>query len=208
MITHTGVTGRAFTRALASLSDSTSLTVSVGGIEYHGERLRSPHLSHQLVTVSGSASAPLLGMTLANERYTVYAVGPLPESVSDFPAPPAGMAWHEAALPASLIRAVAGRLGAITPGLDDAVQQALVVQLPRSIGERYAPRVESVLVRAAVALPIITGFDEDGRPVFVEIPEPEPDALADLAGITEATFNPEDEPPAPADDDPEPEPEG
>lgn len=205
--THSGVTGRALTRALQSLSDSTSLTVQVGGVEYRGERLRSPYLSHQSVSLSVDPTAPLLGIVLSNERFTVYAVGPLSGAIAHHPAPPAGMVWHEAAIPAALVRAVAGRLGALAPGLDDAVRGQLVVALPRPLGERHAPIRESVLVRAAVAMPILLGYDESGRPLFAEVPEPEPEPDP-LAGITEATFDPADEPPAPADDDPEPEPEG
>ncbi len=212
MTTHSGVTGRALTRALASLSASTSLTISVGGVRYEGERLCSPYLSHQSVSVRvGDADAPLLGVLLENERFTVYAVGPLNGAAAHQPAPPAGMVWHEAALPAAMISAVTERLADITPGLADEVRRQMR-QGDDHLPGNPRPARESILVRAAVALPILLGFAEDGRPVYAARPEPEPeqDTPADLllAGITEATFSPDDKPPAPADDDPEPEPEG
>lgn len=209
MITFNGVTGRALTSALESLSESTRLTVQVGGVEYHGERLRSPHLTHQTATVSVSPDAPASGVLLSNGRYTVYAIGPAIPPAEHRPDPPAGYVWSQGHTLASEVLGVVGRLADIAPGLAAACRRALVQVTPAS-SRSGAPARHSVLATVYVAMRELAGWDEDGRPVFVEVPEtePEPDTLMALAGITEATFSPEDEPPVPADDDPEPEPEG
>ena len=186
MVTHTAVAGRAVARALASLSASTSLTVTVGGVAYRGGRLCSPFASHQNVAVTGAPHA-IRGVLLENGRYTVHAIQAW--SGIQPPPAPAGMEWHTVAAIAAPVMDACSRLAAIAPGLGWALNQ----ELKSAIGAH--------LLHVSVLLPALVGWERDGTPIYAERPEPEPD---ELAGITEARFSPEDEPPAPADDDPEP----
>lgn len=181
LATFNAVTARALSRALRSLSDSSSLSVSAGALEWRADRLNSPYLSHQTVGVAMSdahitrSSYAVPGVTLTNGRYTVHA---RPLGLSETPPAPAGMEWHEALVPQAVISGALTRLAAIAPGLDAEVRAAL--------GNRAAP-----LVTAAVLLPAVAGWTEDGRPVYAE-PESEPAADEPPPGIQEAYVTPDD----------------
>lgn len=171
------VTGRALTRALESLSMSTSLTVSVGGVDWRADRLNSAYLTHQTVSVAARTEPlPPRAVLLDNGHYTVVAG---PRAGLDLPPAPAGMAWHEAVIPAHAVHGVAGRVAALVPGLAAQVR-ALLADLGGT------PLVTiAVLLREVVAW-------EGRRPVFAELAAE--DAASELAGIQEAS-SPDDEPP-------------
>ncbi len=189
MTTHTGVTGRALTRALQSLSASTTLTVTVMGIRYQGERLCSPFLTHQNVTVGPHRDSPY-GVLITNERYTIHVSTHRTSVALRAPAPASGMTWHTAAVPLAAVYAVTARLEAIAPGLTMAIREQL-----EGTPAGAAP---GALATVSVLLPVLLEYDHLGRPVYAE-PAPEP--AGDVpAGITEAAFSPEDDPPAPAED--------
>ena len=176
MTTFNGVTGRALSRALQSLSQSTSLTVTVNEVTYRGERLCSPLISHRTVDVRPALTVDVAGVvTLANEKMSV--------SVAHRLSPPPGYAptgteWHIAILPISAILAATVRLAAIVPGLDQEIRSALV--------RPGAPAIVSV----GVLLPVVTGWTEDGHPVYAEQAVTDSDAYY---GIIEASFDPDTE---------------
>ena len=107
---YTAVTGRALSRALQSLSDSTSLTVSVESLDWRADGLNSPYLSHQQITLSiRTEPLPPRLVLLTNGAHTV-AVGP--RGLDALPPAPAGMEWREALCHGAPWHGVAGRVAA------------------------------------------------------------------------------------------------
>lgn len=179
---YNAVTGRALSRALDSLSMSSALTISLGALEWRADGLNSPYLTHQNITLSiRDEPLPHRLMLITNGNHTVAVA---PRVYNARPAAPAGHEWREAVGLAAPWFGVAGRVAALVPGLAAEVR-ALLADLGGT-----------PLVTAAVLLREVMAWEPDGSPVYAELPAED----APPAGIQEAAFSPDDEPPSPVED--------
>jgi len=144
-------------RQVQSLADSTDLTVDDGSIRAVFTRRRSPYVSHRSVEFSYSTEPPGSGIVIQNDRFRVV-INPgegdcngSDRSVDGYRALPVDLT-----VPSRLLLRI----------WDEIAAAHGVVSFPPLVGIR-------------IWIPVLTGWDDDRRPIFDLMSEPAPQPSED-----------------------------